>query len=293
MPDTFTLGYVNGHIVGRLLKEAVRRATVIIRDQRMHFVAQEKMGYGGTMDDVFTSADTKSQDVYLRTFKECFFPTCGLVAEEDNLTIEGSYAHDTYLTLDPLDGTKAFIRRQSHGVATMVALVYRGEVVSAYVGDINTEEVYGYRPDSDHVHRITQLNSHERLGRDGPVRFDEQYVLLRDPPEAYSAASREIVREKFKNYEVMGSSIGTWAARLWKNEVAALLIPPGWETPWDSTPIIGISQKLGYVHFRPVTSDVRSSGRWERYTPTISRKKFFRRNDTLIVHAHDAAQVPQ
>jgi hypothetical protein len=84
------LGYVNGHIIGRVLKEAVRRATVIIRDERTHFVAQGKIGYGGTMDDVFTSADTKAQEVYLRTFNECF-PVCGVVAEENNLTIAGDY----------------------------------------------------------------------------------------------------------------------------------------------------------------------------------------------------------
>jgi fructose-1,6-bisphosphatase/inositol monophosphatase family enzyme len=244
------------------------------------------------MDDVFTSADTKAQEVYLRTFNECF-PVCGVVAEENNLTIAGDPTYDAYFTVDPLDGTKAFVRRQSHGIATMVALVRCDKIISAYVGDINTEEVYGYRPDSDHVHRITQLDTFETMRREGPVRFDEHYVLLRDPPEAYSAASRELVREKFKNYEVMGSSIGTWAARLWKNEVAALLIPPGWETPWDSTPVIGISRKLGYRYFRPLDSDVRSSGRWQRYIPSISREKFFRPHDTLIVHAHDVALVPQ
>ena len=69
----------------------------------------------------------------------------------------------TFFTVDPLDGTKAFVRRQSHGVGTMVALVEQGRVVSAYVGDINTQEIYGYRPGSRAVHRITEYETSEMM----------------------------------------------------------------------------------------------------------------------------------
>lgn len=65
------LGPINGHIVGRVMKEAVRRATVAIRSERLVFEAPVKEGYGGNMDDVFTTADGKAQHVYLRTIREC------------------------------------------------------------------------------------------------------------------------------------------------------------------------------------------------------------------------------
>ena len=55
--------------------------------------------------------------------------------------------------------TMAFVRRQSHGVGTMVE---QGRVVSAYVGDINTQEIYGYRPGSRAVHRITEYETSKR-----------------------------------------------------------------------------------------------------------------------------------
>ena len=35
-----------------------------------------------------------------------------------------------------------FIRRQYHGIGTMVALVEAGRVVAAYVGDVNTQEIW-------------------------------------------------------------------------------------------------------------------------------------------------------
>ena len=36
------LGPINGHIVGRVMKEAVRRATVAIRNERLVFEAHVK-----------------------------------------------------------------------------------------------------------------------------------------------------------------------------------------------------------------------------------------------------------
>jgi len=276
-------GLVNGHIVGRVLKEAVRRAVSVIFNERMTFEATTKESYGGTMDDVFTSADTKAQEVYLRTFKECF-PDYGVIAEEDELTIAPKNGCPAYFTVDPLDGTKAYVRRQSHGVSTMVALVSYGEIISAYVGDVNTQEVYYYRPVSDKVHRITRLDASERLERSTATEPGEFFAMLRDPLEKYGESSQQLIASGlFKNYEVIGSSIGTWMARLWKNEVSALLIPPGFETPWDSTPVQGITQKLGYVYLRPTDDPFV----WQAYDPPVLTEKEHRDHDVLIVHELD------
>jgi fructose-1,6-bisphosphatase/inositol monophosphatase family enzyme len=281
------LGPINGHIVGRVMKEAVRRATVVIRSERLVFEAHVKEGYGGNMDDVFTTADRKAQDVYLRTIRECF-PSCGIVAEEDALTIAPSNGCNAVFSVDPLDGTKAFVRRQSHGVGTMVALVIGNNVVSAYVGDINTDEIYGYRPGSNSVHRITHLDTFEKLGYEGGDRLSESYVLLRDPPEAYCKLVRKTL-PAFRTYESSGGSIGIWAARLWKREVAALILPPGWETPWDSNPVIGISKKLGYVFLKPDVD--RESEVWTEYDPAPVLAKHRREHDTLIIHRHDCTDL--
>ncbi len=279
-------GEVNGHIIGRILKETVRRATVVIRNERLVFEARSKMGHSGNMDDVFTSADTKAQEVYWRAFHECF-PGYGVIGEEDLLITQPSRGDDGfYFTVDPLDGTKAYIRRQSHGVGTMVALVHRGKVLSAYVGDINTEEVYGYRPDSDEVHRITRLDTVEKLNLENGQPLKECYALLRDPAEKYSISTQAMLK-KFKNYEVIGSSIGIWLAQLWKGEVGGVFMKPSVETPWDTTPIIGISKKLGCAFLRP---NSQGTG-WFEYEPVVSPQKYFRDHDTLIVHRSHLAEL--
>lgn len=278
-PATVNLGALNGHSVGRILKEAVRRATATIRAQRVSFEAHVKEGYGGSMNDVFTSADKAAQEVYLRTFVECF-PGCGVIGEEDSLSLPPVAPITAYFTVDPIDGTRAFIRRQSHGISTMVALVDGGEVISAYIGDISSDEVYGYRPGSDRVHRITSLDSFETLSDAPPSRRDIRRVngLLRDPPDQYSTAAQKLIA-RFSDYEIMGSSLGTWAARQWKREVGALLLRPAYETPWDSTPIIGISKKLGYAWLRPDGED------WVVYQPELPLKPYRRDHDALIIHS--------
>src|SRR5262249_16949173 len=154
---------LNGHAVGIILKELVHRAMTIIPNEPQDFDATAKQCHSGNMDDVFTSADTKAQEVYIRSLRECF-PDYAIVAEEGGTVplAAGPVRSGAFFTVDPLDGTKAFIRRQSHGVGTMVALVEQGQVVSAYIGDINTHEIYGYRPGSRTVHPIShyQITQH-------------------------------------------------------------------------------------------------------------------------------------
>ena len=103
MSDAVNLGVLNGHSVGRILKEAVRRAATVIRAQRQNFESQTKLSYAGTMDDVFTSADRAAQEVYLRTFTECF-PGCGVLGEEDSLSVAPVAPITAYFTVDPIDG---------------------------------------------------------------------------------------------------------------------------------------------------------------------------------------------
>ena len=115
------------------------------------------------------------------------------------------------------------------------------------------------------------------------MKSGEVFGLLRDPLDTYSKTTQKLVKTKFKNYEVGGSSIGIWLARLWKREISAVIMEPGMETPWDATPIIGISLKLGYAFLRP---KAKGCG-WEEYQPVISKKVQTRDHDTLIVHRRD------
>jgi fructose-1,6-bisphosphatase/inositol monophosphatase family enzyme len=270
---------INEHIIGIILKELVRRAMVIARRQILSFEVSGKMGYGGEMDDFFTSADSQAQESYVRSLQECF-PGIGIIGEEDSLVVFVEKGWNAYFTIDPIDGTKAYIRRQSHGVGSMIALIIDGVIEAAFIGDINSREIFGYRPGSSNVWRITDLEAYEKLDSNPPETIISGLsILLREREQKYSEVSRRTI-DGFKTVLVDGGSIGTWAARLWKREVGALLLYPSWETPWDSSPVIGISKKLGYVFLRPFGF----KNGWMTYEPEISREKFWRAHETLIIH---------
>jgi fructose-1,6-bisphosphatase/inositol monophosphatase family enzyme len=237
-------GPVTAPLVGLAMKEMVRRAIKVIRNQRFVFDARRKDHLDETMEDLVTTADHEAQEVYLRSIGKCF-PDYGVIAEEDELRVPCRIPNrELHFMVDPLDGTKAFARRQSAGVGTMIALVDGRDVLAAYVGDIMTQEIYGYRPESSRVYRLSEFEVAERLITE-PNPLRNSYVLLRQQPKELSEPVASIV-DRFKGVDVEGGSIGISYARLWKQECDALLVGPHFTTPWDSAPIIGISKKLGY-----------------------------------------------
>lgn len=259
--DIETYGETTSSLVGLAMKEMVRRAIQVIRNQRFVFDAQQKKHFDGSLNDLVTTADLEAQQVYLRVIKNCF-PHFGILAEEDELRVECRFpGRELYFTIDPLDGTRAFARRQSSGVGTMVALMEKGKVLSAYVGDVMTQEIYGYQPGSGRVHRISEFDVAERLER-REVNVGKAYLLLRDQPKNYYDPIAKLI-DRFEGVDVEGGSIGISFARLWKGEVEALLTGPYLTTPWDSAPVIGISQRMGYRFLK-----LDEQGVLEEFVPT-------------------------
>src|SRR5262249_9802610 len=113
------------------------------------------------------------------------------------------------------------------------------------------------------------------------------FVLARDPSSAkylnYSDMSRALIKSGtlFPNHSRDGVSGGTLFATLWKREIAAVLWPRAWEAPWDVTPTIGISLKLGYEYLRPV------DGLWVPYNPPLHQATHLRDHDMLVIHPND------
>ena len=249
---SISYGLRNGHNIGIIMKEMVRRAIVLIRNERFVFEAKGKEGYSGKWDDVVSSADEAAQAMYVRLIEENF-PGYGVIAEENKLKIlPSSEDDDIYFTVDPLCGTKAFVRRQSHGIGTMIALVMKSEVVAAYVGDIMTQEIFGFRPGSQKVWRISEYERYERLLIDKDRPLVEQYAVLTESPYGQLHLIQSLIRPVengglFKSFTMADGSIGITAARLWKGEAGGLILSPRDDMPWDMTPVIGIFKKMGFV----------------------------------------------
>lgn len=277
-------GLVTPPLIGLAMKEAVRRAIGVIRQERFIFEAQHKIGSTGVMNDMVTSADKKAQKIYTDLLLGSF-PTFGIVAEEEGLRIpsrnEGS---ELFFTVDPLDGTKAFARRQSHGIGTALALVCSGKVIAAYIGDVMSQEIYGYRPESSKVHRISEYTTGETLCVDERRILRTQHVLLRTFPHEDSFTYRLVNPHQkeplFKDVELASGSIALSMARLWKGEVGAAILGAGTQYPWDICPIIGLSKQLGFIFIRLCPDGVIA----EVSLPVMA-ESFVTTTDTLVVHA--------
>lgn len=295
---TRDFGSLNPNSVGTLMKEAVRRAIVAIRAQRFSFEVRAKeptptrqlmrpgaaIGEGDPRGlDLVTTADHAAQSVLVGLLR-AWFPTYGIVAEEDHLRVPCTHpVHDIWFTVDPLDGTRAFIRRQSHGIGTMVSLVCDGEVIGACVGDVMTSEVYAARPDDATVHRVSEFGLAERLIVDTSRPLIEQGVLIGDHGRPRSPLIASMVTEPerlFAGVETTSGSIGIGIARLWKGEVGGAVIGPfKLGSPWDLYPIIGISQRLGF-HFFALPVD----GPGHLWRPVIDRHGTPVPDEVLVLH---------
>ncbi len=249
-------------LVGPIVRTAVGDAIKIIQKQAVDFVPKAKIHYSGADDDLVTTADYAAQAFYLEVF-EHHFPQFGIVGEENGLrkpcTVPSacgdSIGENIYFTVDPLDGTKAFARRQSYGVGTMVGLVQNGQVIASFIGDVNTGEIYSFAPGDvfptrERFKKVTDLVPCNQQNF-GPLA--KRYALLNEAPWRMPKILQHIVKKNndegglFKNVEVNYGSYGTLFARLWKGEVAAIITDPSYTTPWDEVPVIGMNKALGFV----------------------------------------------
>lgn len=274
-------GRITEHTVGVLLKEMVRRAIETIQASQFSFEVTEKETSYNVGRDFVTSADRAAQAIYMGMIRECL-PGYGIIAEEDDLrvpcTLEGQ---KIWVTVDPLDGTRAFMRRQSQGIGTMVALVTEDEVISAYVGDVITREIYGYRPESPKAHRISRYSIGEELEVDEARPLARQYCLLHTEPGTFSKRAQRLFMSKdraFGSFEITRGSVGIEFARLWKGEVGGILTLPGVVTPWDFCPLLGISRRLGFAFLA-----IRDDG-LVRVEPPVIRDHHRLDDEFVIVH---------
>ncbi len=297
---------LNMHNVGVLMRAAVERAMDEIRFQRWKFLAEEKtVDYKSAIDFV-SSADKKAQEIYL-TFLKNNFPKFGVIAEEDDLFTDAQPFVDTttnkrhyfFFTIDPLDGTKAFIRKQSDGFSSMLSLIHHCpelgicEVIAACIGDPMTHELFYTRPGSPRVHQLDQyLHEREVLSFNPKTKPKDTYVLLRDNPKGYSELAQKLSdgyrkNSFFKDFELQGGSIGLSFAKLWKGQYAGLMLKPGKTTVWDNSPLIGISKKLGFV---PMVYDNERNRFLKTDFKIIATRDLMNQEETLVIHQ---SQVPK
>ncbi|MEI6400474.1 MAG: inositol monophosphatase family protein [bacterium] len=281
---------INPHQLAVFFKDTTHRVLMEIRRGRAHFTAYEKESDYKSDIDFFTDVDKKCQQIWLKHCKEQY-PFIGIIAEEEDLRIPCSTKADAeyFFTIDPLDGTKAFMRGQSEGFSTMISLIRKSknkknapyEIIGACIGDVMTQEIYYYRMSSKKTHRLEP----DQLVRElhpSTVSLKEQYILLRDDPRTLSEIAQQLTFPEtgaFKNIEVAGGSIGTNTAKLWKGQCGAYILNNTYDTPWDWNPVAGISKRLGFKMFEIIKNGL---GKEIPLDGIIEKTK--RENERIIVH---------
>jgi fructose-1,6-bisphosphatase/inositol monophosphatase family enzyme len=277
------LGFIMKHVLQRAMSEILR--------QQGTFEVTLKANYDGVADaDLTTTADEAAQRICAKLLGEAF-PQYGKVGEEGLLRVECTFeGREIVITIDPLDGSKNYVRGEAFGVATMITVSIDGEVAAVYIGDVNTGDMYYYRPESPNVWRLREgggtFSKVNLSGLQRATPLAEWYVLLRHEREAYDPLIAAVARSTerggvFKAYQVTSGSIGLSMARLWTDSVVAHVLGAGNSTPWDDVPIVGIGKKLGMVWLRP-TSVWRL---FEEFDPVLPLGGIVKRNhDAIVMH---------
>ncbi|NJL96884.1 hypothetical protein HC766_02570 [Candidatus Gracilibacteria bacterium] len=281
---------INPTIIGVVLKEAIFGVINMLETNRLNYETHTKSAYDGEGVDPFTDLDKKAQDIVTKLLIECF-PDFGIISEEENYRYKPEAP--IYFTIDPIDGTSAFIRNQSNNVGCMIALIDNGKVVASFIGDINTKEIYYFKPESDKVWRIKNqfLSWKEDLAKktesfvaEKPISKSVVYSQTRE-----SKLETELINVSslYKNFAIDKGSIGIIFTRLFKGEYSAIILDKYFETPWDTNPIIGMCQKLGYV-FLKFDPDQKI---WVEYNPTISKEIYNRDFDAIVIHSSKMSEL--
>lgn len=284
-----TYGQANGFFVGLLMKEAARRVIDVAQARRFTHEVNEKIGPDGSKSLV-TNVDERAQEIYVRMLNKGFSEH-GILAEEQEFVRACTHpTEQLWWSLDGIDGTTRFTMGQSHGIGTMSALMHNGEVIAACVGDINTGELYVFRPPNSEgskvrVYRIMPSGVARQLTYDTTRPIGKQMVLLREEPDFFSPGAQKITAAKLQNglfsrRGQTGGSIGISFARLWKGEAGALLLKPTMVYPWDEWPLIGISKAMGFAFYAVDPK----SGVLTPANMRPQREAWNRDYETLVIH---------
>ena len=272
-------GALNEHAVAIILKELSRRTIVEIRKRRVVFNVYEKILDSGKKD-IFTDADIGAEEIILRSLRECF-PNFDIISEEDKNKKYPKSRNNKWFTVDPLCGTGNFSNRSSGGIATTISMVINKEIASSYVGNVMTQEIFGYRQGSDNVYRIREFETHEKIKPE--IKNPSEWALLfRGTPDEFPENTKPMVDALtgiFDKYIIDDGSLSLSAVKLWIGEVGAMILKPRTETPWDLTPILGMCQKLGFVYLKLPGLD--------EWKPPIIKTIFNRDFPVIMIHKNN------
>lgn len=270
----------------RHLLPMVTQAMFLVDGRRRTFIATPKLGLDG-LEDVFTDIDVAVQKFCL-DYLALHTLSFGIKAEEGghckSSEVEGL---DVYWTLDPIDGTKSFVRGSGRGISVMVSLVINGEVVLSAIGDICTGELFFYTHDREGAFVRTSVfrQGASDIALTPCPKLAGSDGMMGKPLAKFSPQLQRLFRTEapdglFGEQQVDRGSIGVRYAELWRGATAVYLARPYMETPWDNTPLIGFNRKLGYVTLRFNDATMR----FDQIEPSVPADCRPGNDETVVIH---------
>lgn len=286
-----TYGELTESAIGILMREVVSRVMQFVRESRHSFIAKQKGTKPDGRIDWVTDIDVRAQVYMIRLLRENF-PTYGIVAEEEGLSIPAQKPTlNRWFSFDPIDGTRAFVHHHSHGISVMLALMEGDRVIASIIGNVMTNEVLYFRPGSKKTHQLDRFSENRLLNKiDRNIPLAKQYLLLRDPAEVHDEHVRRLIQLQpsplFEKYESTGGSIGLSMSRLWTGEVGGAILRSGIQKPWDICPVIGFTQRLGFTFFSISIMHENKDGIVTLWQTKLraQQEPFLLNTDVLVIH---------
>lgn len=247
-----------------------------------------------------TDGDLESHRIFVREFHE--LPEgFGCVGEEEDLRIECTFEDaEVRITFDAVDGTRLYAVDYPFGSTVMISLVADGQVVAAYIVDINSGDVIGYGPATAEVKRWRDFDvasdGGEPLLPDFSKPLETQSILLRKEREDYPPRVAAIACSTrhggiFRRYVCTesGFSIGMSMWLVLCGYHGALVMASKRWSPWDDTPLIGLAKAMGMVFLRPISDGTTL----EEFEPPLVEEVAPRDYVIFVVHRSSAAALQE
>lgn len=189
------------------LTETMRSLALQAGDAIMEIYAQEDMGVESKADDSPVTAADKAADAIISAGLRATFPDVMLVTEEQ--AASHSQTGDTFLIVDPLDGTKEFIHRRGDFTVN-IALVEAGSPTRGVVYAPAKGRMFLTLEDGSSVEEIGPFEK-EQMGGVRPIRVAESdnhaLMVVASKSHRDQATDDYIAKYEVKDMTSAGSSL--------------------------------------------------------------------------------------
>ncbi len=241
--------------IDSLLRGGLSDGCDLARDNRGVAVALDKLRADGSAE-ALSNIDIAVEQLILDYFDD--MPQLGVIAEEklsrDCTPIDGV---EWRLVLDPIDGSKYYLRDDGMNVCIMASLLRNRTVVASYVVNIATREVIGFGPKHPDVFLWydTDFDRSRNLSEQTwPTALVDAKVIMRYEPLAHGDTWAPLLSSwqhgsgPFDSAAILRGSIGGSFTHMWRGFAAAhTQRAQSWAQPWDNIPVDAINRKLGFV----------------------------------------------